>query len=511
MDNSENNKRIAKNTLLLYFRMLLIMAVSLYTSRVVLATLGIEDFGIYNVIGGVVAMFAIISSTLSAAVSRFITVELGRNNFEQLKRVFSTSVTIHIFLAIIIFFVAEIGGVWYIHNKLVMPHERLNAAFWVFQCSILTFIVNLLSVPYNAAIVAHERMDAFAYVSVIEVILKLFLVYILTLFSFDKLIMYGFLLMLLAVIIRLIYGYYCKKNFEECTYHYFWDKYLFKEIMSFASWNFIGASGGILRTQGINILLNLFGGPVVNAARGISAQVHAAIQSFVTNFMTALNPQITKSYVSGDHVYMMKLIERGTRFSFYLFFLLSLPVIIETNCILSIWLVEVPDHTVNFVRLVLIFAMIETLSGTLITTMLATGKIKNYQIVVGGLQLMNFPVSYFLLKIGLFPEITILVSIFFSFCCLFVRLWMLKSMVNLYVVEFIRNVLLNVLLVVLFSIILPGLVYLIMEDGLYRLMSVIVLSLFSSSVIILFIGCNKQERIFVIDKIIYIVNKILKR
>lgn len=507
MDNAVNNKRIARNTLLLYFRMLLIMAVSLYTSRVVLATLGIEDFGIYNVIGGVVAMFAIISSTLSAAVSRFITVELGRNDFEQLKKVFSASVTIHIFLAIIIFFIAEIGGIWFIHNKLVIPHERLNAAFWVFQCSVLTFIVNLLSVPYNATIVAHERMDAFAYVSIIEVLLKLFLVYILALFSFDKLIMYGFLLMLLAIIIRLIYGYYCKKHFEECAYHYFWDKCLFKEIMAFASWNFIGASSGILRTQGINVLLNLFGGPVVNAARGISAQVHAAIQSFVTNFMTALNPQITKSYVSGDHVYMMKLIERGARFSFYLFFLLSLPIVIETNRILSIWLVEVPDHTVNFVRLVLIFAMIETLSGTLITTMLATGKIKNYQIVVGGLQLMNFPISYFLLKIGLFPEITVVVAIFFSVCCLMARLLMLRNMIGLDVVSFTRQVLLNVFFVGLVSSIFPIAVYLNLSDGWMRFMYVVTLSLFSSSLVIFFIGCNKGERVFILEKIMFILNK----
>lgn len=507
MDNAVNNKRIARNTLLLYFRMLLIMAVSLYTSRVVLATLGIEDFGIYNVIGGVVAMFAIISSTLSAAVSRFITVELGRNDFEQLKKVFSASVTIHIFLAIIIFFIAEIGGIWFIHNKLVIPHERLNAAFWVFQCSVLTFIVNLLSVPYNATIVAHERMDAFAYVSIIEVILKLLLVYILALFSFDKLIMYSFLLMLLAIIIRLIYGYYCKRHFEECVYYYFWDKSLFKEIMAFASWNFIGASSGILRTQGINVLLNLFGGPVVNAARGISAQVHAAIQSFVTNFMTALNPQITKSYVSGDHVYMMKLIERGARFSFYLFFLLSLPIVIETNRILSIWLVEVPDHTVNFVRLVLIFAMIETLSGTLITTMLATGKIKNYQIIVGGLQLMNFPVSYFLLKIGLFPEITVVVAIFFSVCCLMARLLMLRNMIGLDVVSFTRQVLLNVFFVGLVSSIFPIVVYLNLSDGWMRFMYVVTLSLLSSSLVIFFIGCNKGERVFVLEKIMFILNK----
>lgn len=507
MDNAVNNKRIARNTLLLYFRMLLIMAVSLYTSRVVLATLGIEDFGIYNVIGGVVAMFAIISSTLSAAVSRFITVELGRNDFEQLKKVFSASVTIHIFLAIIIFFIAEIGGIWFIHNKLVIPHERLNAAFWVFQCSVLTFIVNLLSVPYNATIVAHERMDAFAYVSIIEVILKLLLVYILVLFSFDKLIMYSFLLMLLAIIIRLIYGYYCKRHFEECVYHYFWDKSLFKEIMAFTSWNFIGASSGILRTQGINVLLNLFGGPVVNAARGISAQVHAAIQLFVTNFMTALNPQITKSYISGDHVYMMKLIERGARFSFYLFFLLSLPIVIETNRILSIWLVEVPDHTVNFVRLVLIFAMIETLSGTLITTMLATGKIKNYQIIVGGLQLMNFPVSYFLLKIGLFPEITVVVAIFFSVCCLMARLLMLRNMIGLDVVSFTRQVLLNVFFVGLVSSIFPIVVYLNLSDGWMRFMYVVTLSLLSSSLVVFFIGCNKGERVFILEKIMFILNK----
>ena len=507
MDNTENNKRIAKNTLLLYFRMLLIMAVSLYTSRVVLATLGIEDFGIYNVIGGVVAMFAIISGTLSAAVSRFITVELGRNDFEQLKKVFSTSVTIHIFLAIIIFFIAEIGGIWFIHNKLVIPHERLNAAFWVFQCSVLTFIVNLLSVPYNATIVAHERMDAFAYVSIIEVILKLLLVYILALFSFDKLIMYSFLLMLLAIIIRLIYGYYCKRHFEECVYYYFWDKSLFKEIMAFASWNFIGASAGILRTQGINILLNLFGGPVVNAARGISAQVQAAIQSFVTNFMTALNPQIIKSYASGNYTYLMKLIVRGTRFSFYLFFLLSFPVIIETKRILSIWLVEVPDHTVNFVRLILIFAMIETLSGALITTMLATGKIKNYQIVVGGLQLMNFPVSYFLLKIGLFPEITLVIAIFFSVCCLVARLLMLRKMIEFDVVGFTKQVLLNVIFVSFISAIFPIVIYLNLSEGWMRFVFVVILSFISSSLVIFFIGCNKRERTFILEKTMFVINK----
>ena len=503
----KNNERIAKNTLFLYGRMLFVLLVSLYTTRVILTILGVEDFGIYNVVCGFVSMFSFLNTSMSNGIQRFYNYESGKGDINKVTEVYQTSCVIQLCLALLIIILLESIGIWYINNRMVIPHERLNAAFWVFQCSVLTFIVNLLSVPYNATIVAHERMDAFAYVSIIEVILKLLLVYILALFSFDKLIMYSFLLMLLAIIIRLIYGYYCKRHFEECVYYYFWDKSLFKEIMAFASWNFIGASSGILRTQGINVLLNLFGGPVVNAARGISAQVHAAIQSFVTNFMTALNPQITKSYVSGDHVYMMKLIERGARFSFYLFFLLSLPIVIETNRILSIWLVEVPDHTVNFVRLVLIFAMIETLSGTLITTMLATGKIKNYQIIVGGLQLMNFPVSYFLLKIGLFPEITVVVAIFFSVCCLMARLLMLRNMIGLDVVSFTRQVLLNVFFVGLVSSIFPIVVYLNLSDGWMRFMYVVTLSLLSSSLVIFFIGCNKRERTFILEKTMFVINK----
>ena len=390
---SGNNKRIAKNTLLLYFRMIFMMAVSLYTSRVVLNTLGVEDFGIYNVIGGVVAMFSVISGGLSAAISRYITFELGQGNTAKLKSVFSSSVTIQIGLALLIFVLAEIGGVWFLNEKMNLPESRIGAANWVLQCSILTFMVNLISVPYNAAIIAHERMQAFAYISIIEVVLKLLIVYILVIFSFDKLKLYGILLLAVACVIRIAYGIYCKRNFKECTYHFTFNKALLKEMMGFAGWNFIGAFAGVLRDQGVNIVINLFCGPVINAARAIAFQVNVAVNGFATNFMTAINPQITKSYASGDYLYMLTLVQSGARFSFYLLLLLSLPIIIETNTILTLWLKNVPEYTVIFVRLVLVFAMCEVLSGTQITALQATGNIRNYQIVVGSLQLLNLPIA----------------------------------------------------------------------------------------------------------------------
>ena len=400
---SGNNKRIAKNTLLLYFRMIFMMAVSLYTSRVVLNTLGVEDFGIYNVIGGVVAMFSVISGGLSAAISRYITFELGQGNTAKLKSVFSSSVTIQIGLALLIFVLAEIGGVWFLNEKMNLPESRIGAANWVLQCSILTFMVNLISVPYNAAIIAHERMQAFAYISIIEVVLKLLIVYILVIFSFDKLKLYGILLLAVACVIRIAYGIYCKRNFKECTYHFRFNKTPF--------------------------------------------QVNVAVNGFATNFMTAINPQITKSYASGDYLYMLTLVQSGARFSFYLLLLLSLPIIIETNTILTLWLKNVPEYTVIFVRLVLVFAMCEVLSGTQITALQATGNIRNYQIVVGSLQLLNFPISYLLLGKGYAPETTMYVAICLSLGCLFARLWFLHRQVEISIKSYFTQVLLNVCVV----------------------------------------------------------------
>lgn len=385
MTTTENNKRIARNTLLLYFRMLFLMIISLYTSRIVLNALGVEDFGIYNVAGGVVAMFSILSGSLSAAISRFITYELGKNNVLKLKTIFSSAITIQIGLGIVIAFFAETIGIWFLNTQMNIPIERMTAANWVLQFSIITFIINLISVPYNAVIIAHEKMSAFAYISIFEAIGKLLIAYLITISPIDKLIFYAILMCGVAIAIRLLYGYYCKRHFDECRFHFIWNKQIFQQIFSFAGWNFIGASSAVLRDHGGNIIINLFCGPTVNAARGIAFQVNNAIQGFVSNFMTALNPQITKSYAAKNYTYMMTLIFQGARLSFYMLLLLSLPIIINTHYLLTLWLNTVPEHTVLFVRLVLIFAMSESISGPLITAMLATGNIRNYQIIVGGL------------------------------------------------------------------------------------------------------------------------------
>ncbi len=500
-DTSFNNRKIAKNTLLLYFRMLLTMAVSLYTSRIILNTLGVEDFGIYNVVGGVVAMFSIISGSLSAAISRFITYELGREGYDRLKVIFSSAVTIEVILAFLICILAEVGGVWFLNTQMNIPVERVVAANWVLQCSIFTFMINLISIPYNAAIIAHERMKAFAYVSILEVVLKLLVAFALYIVIFDKLKVYAVLLLIVALIIRFVYAYYCKRHFKECTYRFIYDKEVLREMAGFAGWNLIGSSAGVLKDQGVNIVINLFCGTTVNAARGIAVQVNNATQSFVRNFMTALNPQITKSYASSDSEYLMKLLYKGSRLSFYMLLLLSLPIIIETDCILSVWLKVVPEHTVNFVRLILVLAMCESISLPLITVMLATGKIRNYSIIVGGLNMMNFPFSYLLLYWGFEPESTILLAIVISQGCFIIRIVMLRKKTGLSARNFIREVYMNIIIVSVLSCIFPMLIYNVVGDRVLRIVLVVVGSFISTSTVIYYVGCTSNERAFVKSKI----------
>lgn len=507
-DTSQNNKRIAKNTLLLYFRMLLTMAISLYTSRVVLHVLGVEDFGIYNVVGGVVAMFSVISGSLSAAISRFITYELGKGDKEKLVRIFSSSVTIQLGLGLVIIILAEVIGVWFLNEKMSIPENRMYAANWVFQLSILTFVINLISVPYNAAIIAHEKMSAFAYISILEVVAKLIIVYMLLLSPIDKLIFYAILMASVALIIRFVYGFYCKRNFEECTYHFILDKELLKKMFGFAGWNFIGASSAVLRDQGGNIVINLFCGPTVNAARGIAYQVNNAISGFVNNFMTALNPQITKSYAVGDKEYMMTLIYQGARLSFYILLILSLPVIVNAHYILTLWLKIVPEHTTLFVQLVLIFAMSESISNPLITAMLATGKIRNYQIIVGGLQMMNLPISYVLLRYGCIPETVLIVAICISQCCLAARLYMLRGMIGLSVREYLSKVYFNVLAVTVLSAVIPCILSYYLSETLLNFIIICVVSVICTFTVIYFVGCNRKERQFILSKVTAIKDKL---
>lgn len=507
---SENNKRIAKNTLLLYCRMLFLMAVSLYTSRVVLNALGVEDFGIYNVVGGIVAMFAVLSGSLSAAISRFITYELGKGNQENLNKIFSSAVTIQLGLAVIIILLAESIGVWFLNVKMNIPEERMEAANWVFQFSILTFAINLISVPYNASIIAHEKMSAFAYISILEAMGKLTIAYFIVISPIDKLIFYAILMCLIAFVIRLTYGNYCKRHFNECTYHFIWDKQLLKQMFGFAGWNFIGATSAVLRDQGGNVVINLFCGPTINAARGIAFQVNNAVNQFVINFMTALNPQITKSYAVGNKEYMMTLIFQGARLSFYMLLILSLPILLNTHYILELWLKTVPEHTSIFVQLVLIFTLSESLSQPLITAMQATGRIRNYQIIVGGLQLINLPISYILLRWGLFPEIVIIVAICISQCCLIARLIMLRRMINLSIKKYLKKVYLNTLLVTILAALIPSILTTNLEESIFNLFLSCFITFICILVTIYYIGCNNNEKNFIRNKVKIILKQYTK-
>jgi O-antigen/teichoic acid export membrane protein len=498
-NHSENTKRIAKNTLMLYGRMLFSMVVSLYTSRVVLNTLGVVDYGIYGVVGGFVSMFSLISSSLSSSTGRFLTFELGKGDMQKLKAVFSTSLLIHIVLAIIVLVVAETVGVWFLNNKMTIPVERMYAANWVFQASILSFMFGLFSVPYNASIVAHERMSAFAYIGILDVMLRLCIVLFVAYspWNFDRLIVYSFLLVSLGMLIQGVYLWYCKKHFEECRLQICFNRVCWKEMSAFAGWNFIGCTAGLLKDQGVNILLNLFVGPVLNAARGIASSVNMAVSGFASNFMTALNPQITKSYASEDRDYMFSLVERGSRFSYYIMLILSLPILFETEFVLTLWLKQYPEHTVSFVRLVLLLTMSDIISNTLIVMQNATGKIRNYQLAVGGMLMMNFPLSYLCLKIGFPPESVYVVGLLVSVACMLLRLLFLRKMVELSMKRFLKRVYGNIWMVSLVAAIVPFLIVQQMSIGWERFIVLTLLSVVCSTMSIYWIGCSQEERIYI--------------
>ena len=494
MSTENNGKRIAKNTILLYVRMLFLMLIGLYTSRVILDSLGVDDYGIYNVVGGVVSMFTMISGALSASISRFITFELGENNEEKLKRVFSSSVTIQIILSVIFVLLAETIGLWFVNEKLVIDPSRMTAANWVFQFSIITFVLSLISVPYNAEIVAHEKMSVFAYISIVDGVGKLLVALVITLTNRDRLIVYAFLIMLIALLVRLLYGIYCSRNFKECKYKFVFDKPLLKRMFSFAGWNVIGATSAVCRDHGGNIIINLFCGTAVNGARAIAIQVNAIIQGFVINFQTALNPQIIKSYASGDNDYMMKIVFQGARFSYYILFVIALPVFLNVDYLLALWLKEVPAHTSNFLRLVLLFSLMESLSGPLMTAMYATEKIRNYQIVVGFIQLVNLPLSYLFLYLGYPAEIVFVVAIILSFIALGARVVMLKPFVSISLSSFMSKVWINVMMVSVISCAFPLLSLYVLHQTFCQFLISSGLSVLCSCISILYLGCTRGER-----------------
>ena len=504
---SSDNKRIAVNTFFLYIRMLLMMVVSLYTSRIVLDALGVVDFGLYNVVGGIVVALGFLSGTLNTASSRFITVALSKGCLDEMKKTFSNVLFVNILLAVIVLIAGETVGLWFLYNKLQVPPERFNAAFWVYQMSIVTVMINIISSAYNACIIAHEKMKAFAYFSLFDCFAKLLIAYALFITNYDKLIIYGALLLTVQIIDRIVYGAYCTRKFNETRTKIILDRPLLTQMFKFISWASYGSFVSIGFTQGLNILINLFFGPAINAARAVSVQVQNAIKGFCINFQTALNPQITKSYASGDMLYMHNLVFTSSKFSYFLLLFISLPVMFETDLILQWWLKVVPAHTVVFVRLILVISMIDSLANPLIQAASATGKIRKYQSVVGTMLIMILPISYIALKCGSTPESVFIIQ-FIVFCvALFARVWMLRTLVNLSLSEYFRKALLPMFLVTVFSLVIPMVIRVCMLQSLSRFVTVCVVSFISVVVSVYIFGLVDKERAFFVDRLKTLRNK----
>lgn len=503
---STNNKRIAKNTLLLYIRMIFLLCISLFTSRMILLTLGVEDYGIYNVVGGIVAMFAFLNTAMASATQRFLNFDLAKNDEQALNQTFNSSVIIHFIIAFIVIVLSETIGLWFLYEKMIIPAERMNAALCVFQCSILVMAINIISVPYNAAIIAHEKMSAFAYISIIEAIFKLAIVYLLYILPFDKLEIYAILLLIVSLSIRFIYTSYSHKHFIETHFHYSWNSIKIKEMGAFASWNLIGNLALVGVTQGLNMLLNIFFGPVVNAARGVAVQVQGAIQQFVSNFQTAINPQITKSYATKELEYMHSLICRSSRFSYFMILLLSLPVIIMTDQILEIWLKTPPQYSSIFLQIILINAMVDCLSNPLNNAVSASGKIKFFQLTNGLFMVLVVPIAYLALKLNADPTLVFITQLIMTSISHFFKLIFAKKRTELPIRYYAKNVYYQVFLVSIISPILPTYIYINSEHTIYTFITTTIICFICVISTVYCLGLQKNERRIIKSKIAKLIN-----
>lgn len=505
---ASSNKRLAKNTILLYMRTVVVMTISIFTSRVILQSLGIEDYGTYNVIGGFVAMFSMIGGTLVTATQRFINMELGKKEEGNPNEVFCTAMGIHIILAAVLFLALETFGLWFLNYQMNIPEGRMFAANVVFQCSILAFLLNIICMPYNAIIIAYERMKAFAYISLYDVIVKLLISYALFLFLYDRLIIYAVLLLLLAISERSIYSLYCRKHFpEESKFHVVRNKQAYKRQTSFAGYTFLGSFAAILSSHGVSIVLNVFCGVAVNAAQAISQQVLHAVSKFVSDFTVALNPQIVKTYAAGEIGKSMALVYRGAKFSYYLMFLFSVPIIFLTPEILNLWLGHYPDQTIIFVRLTLIYGLVTVLSKTLTTEILATGRIQANAFIIGGLRLLILPFCYFVLWMGYEAYTVYLVMIVIDSISVFTRLYILKYVTGVKMLGYIKNVLCPVSNVSILSCAICYIIWKQIPSTLPYHILYVITSFMICLMLIVSIGIESNERQMIISG----VNKIIRR
>lgn len=508
---ASSNRRLAKNTVLLYMRTVVVMIISIFTSRVIFQSLGIEDYGTYNVIGGFIAMFSMLGGTLTTATQRFINVELGKIEKGNPNEVFCTAMGIHIFLAVIIFIALETVGLWFLNYKMNIPDGRMYAANVVFQCSTLAFLLNIICMPYNAIIIAYERMKAFAYISLYDVIIRLLISYALFMFMYDRLIIYAILLLVLAISECLIYSIYCRNNFpEESEFHIVRNKQAYIRQTSFAGYTFLGSFAAILSNHGVNIVLNLFCGVAVNAARAISMQVLNAISKFVSDFTVALNPQIVKAYASGDLDKSMELVYRGAKFSYYLMFFFSVPIIFLTPEILKLWLGNYPDHTIIFVRLTLIYGLVTVLSKTLTTEILATGIIRSNAFIIGGLRILILPFSYLVLWMGYDAYMVYYVMIVIDSISIFTRLYILKDVTGVKMIGYVKNVLIPVLLISILSCAVCYIIWKQIPSSLLYNTLFVITSLIVSITVIASIGITSNEKQMIISGFKKLIRRVKK-
>ena len=493
-------KRIAKNTLMLYFRQILVMLVSLYTVRVVLNTLGAADYGIYNVVAGVVTMFSFLGNAMATASQRYFSFDLGKKDEEHLKITFSITFQIYILLALFVVILAETIGVWFVNHRLVIPEERLVAANWIFQAAVISFLLTLVTTPYMAAIIAHENMNVYAYVSIAEVGLNLGIVFILRLVQYDKLIVYGILLAVVSLIKTSLYRFYCHSQFSECRFKIIWNKNLFIEIIGYSGWNLFGSISTVVRNQGITILLNLFFGPVVNAARAVSSQVSGAVMSFAQNFSNALRPHIIKLYAAEKKDETLRMLIYSTKIVFFLMLIICVPLYFESPYLIQLWLKNVPDHTVLFVKLITIHALIDSISYPLMSVVQATGKIKLYQVVVGGSRILNLPVSYIFLKMGFAAQTVFIVEIIISIVSLFLRIIIVQKIINVNLFKIFSKLLLLFVVLVGTGSSLPIFIINYFTNNFLLFTLFVIITTILNCIFIFFIGLDSDEKKKIIQK-----------
>ncbi len=498
---SDNSRRIARNTVLLYLRMVVIILVGLYTSRVVINALGQDDFGTYGLVGGVVALFGVVTNSLSSAISRFLAAELGKPE-GRMTSVFSTTVFVQLVFSVAIFFLAEVVGLWFLNYKLNIPPGRLEAAQWVLHCSILMFVVNMLAVPYNAAIIAHEKMEAFAYISIAEALLGLGAALAVRFTGADKLRLYAILMLAVSVVIRILYGAYAGKHFPECRFR---RKEVsgpvVREIGSFAGWTFLGNAAAVLNAQGINILYNLFFGVRVNAARDVTVKLEGNMTRFIGNITTALNPQINKNYVKGNRTYLHELTCKGAKYSYFLFLFFAVPILLETPELLRLWLKIVPEYTVSFVRISMLYSLFLSLGNPFVTTIFATGNVKRYEIVASITNVMALPLSYLAFQLGASAPWAYGILAGAAFLVLVERMVFTRRQTGLPFRKIWADTLSKCLRVTLIAVLLPLALWFFQPPSLWRTLEVVLVSFASTAVTVYFLGTTVGEREAVVEAI----------